>query len=172
MSPIASAALKVALSGAAIGIVLFRTKHLSRQQLGLVRPPIAMSLLLVTVYVAWMLGSDAAIQWRGRWDWRPWIEAPLAASAMRVTAVCLLGPAAEELIFRGWLFNVLEERWGMAIAITLSGVGWALLHYTYTWAVISVIAVDGLLLGIARWRTGSVYVPIVMHVLYNFYAIW
>jgi membrane protease YdiL (CAAX protease family) len=38
--------------------------------------------------------------------------------------------------------------------------------------VIAIIVVDGILLGLARWRTGSVFVPIVMHALYNLYAIW
>ncbi|MDB5721623.1 MAG: hypothetical protein JWP15_2241, partial [Alphaproteobacteria bacterium] len=31
---------------------------------------------------------------------------------------------------------------------------------------------DGLLLGLARWRTGSVLPPILMHISYNLYAIW
>jgi membrane protease YdiL (CAAX protease family) len=51
-------------------------------------------------------------------------------------------------------------------------VGWALLHWSYSWAVIGVIVIDGLLLGAARARTGSVVPPIIMHALYNIYAIW
>jgi len=38
--------------------------------------------------------------------------------------------------------------------------------------VIGVIFVDGLLLGLARWKTRSLFPPIVMHMLYNLYAIW
>jgi membrane protease YdiL (CAAX protease family) len=40
------------------------------------------------------------------------------------------------------------------------------------WAVILVIVVDGILLGLARWKTRSVSPPMVMHALYNLYAIW
>lgn len=172
MGPIASAATKVGIAGAAIGLVLFRTRKMPREDMGLTRPPIALSLVFVVIYLAWMLASDAMIHWRGEWDFRPWMTAPPAASAMRLIAVCLLGPIAEELIFRGWLFGLLLRRFGTAVTIMLTAVGWALLHYTYSWQVIVVIIVDGLLLGAARWRTKSVYVPIAMHALYNFYAIW
>lgn len=61
---------------------------------------------------------------------------------------------------------------GAGPAIIATAVGWALLHYSYTWTVIGVIIVDGLILGLARLRTRSVFPPIVMHALYNLYAIW
>ena len=172
MSPIQSAATKVALSAAVVGIVLFRTRDLPRRELGLTAARLKPSLLFVVLYLAWMFASDAAIDWRGSWNWQPWIVAPVSASAMRILAVCLLGPIAEELIFRGWFFGLLEKRVGTALTIIGTAVGWAVLHYSYSWMVICVIVVDGILLGLARWRTGSVYVPIAMHALYNLYAIW
>lgn len=175
MSPIESAFVKVALSGAFLAIVtarLLRSKH-PPAHWGLVRPThVGSAAVLVAVYLAWMLGTDWLTHWRGPWDFAPWRAAPLAASAMRVLAVCALGPAAEELIFRGLLFGLLKDRIGVAATIAVTAVGWAVLHYTYAWWVIGIIVVDGLLLGVARWRTGSVYVPIAMHMLYNLYAIW
>ena len=172
MSPIASAAVKVGISVAAIVIVLARTRNLPRTELGFVRPPLLPSLLILAVYLAWMLGTDAAINWRGPWDFGPWLAAPLLASILRVLAVGLLGPIAEELIFRGWFFGAIQNRAGAIMAILITAAGWAVLHYDYGPAVIGVIFVDGLLLGLARWRTRSVYPPIVMHILYNLYAIW
>lgn len=172
MDPIQSAALKVALASAAIAILVVRTRKVPRDELGILAPPPWASLLFVAAYLAWMFASDAVLHWRGPWDWRPWIEAPLAASAMRVLAVGILGPIAEELIFRGWFFGILEKRVGAALTIIATAVGWALLHYGYSFAVIGVIIVDGLILGLARLRTRSVFPPIVMHALYNLYAIW
>lgn len=172
MNPVASAAVKVGLSAAISGLVLFRTRDLPREQLGLVRPPLRLSLLFVALYLGWMFASDAAIHWRGPWNWRPWIAAPVAASAMRVLAVCVLGPLAEELVFRGWLFGVLEKRIGALMTIAITALGWALLHFSYGWQVVLVIVVDGLLLGLARWKTRSVFPPIAMHAFYNLYAIW
>src|SRR4051794_16315455 len=86
MGPIESAAMKVAVAGGVSVIVLFRTRNVPREELGIVRPPLALSAVLLLVYLVWMLGSDALIHWRGPWDWRPWLAAPLAASAMRVLA--------------------------------------------------------------------------------------
>ena len=172
MGPIESAAVKVALAGGISVIVLIRTRNVPREELGIVRPPLGLSAIFLIVYLGWMFASDAAIHWRGPWDWRPWLAAPLAASAMRVLAVGILGPIAEELMFRGWFFGLLDKRIGPAAAIAVTGVGWALLHYTYGWQVVAVIVVDGLLLGLARWKTHSVFPPMVMHALYNLYAIW
>jgi hypothetical protein len=76
------------------------------------------------------------------------------------------------LLFRGFLFGWLQPRIGTAFTIAATAASWAVLHYEYSWQVIMVIVVDGILLGLARWRTRSVITPIVMHMLYNLYAIW
>lgn len=172
MSSIGSAFIKVALSAGVIGLVLYRTRKVAREELGCVRPSLVPAAMFVILYLGWMLASDAAIHWRGPWDFRPWLAAPFLAGAMRVIAVAMLGPAAEELIFRGWIFGALAKRVGIPLTIALTALGWASLHYAYPWQVIVVIAVDGILLGLARWKTRSVYVPIVMHALYNLYAVW
>ena len=172
MSPIVSGLVKVALSAAAIGLVLFKSRNIPREELGFTRPAMLPALLLLGIYMAWMFGTNALIHWRGPWDFRPWAAAPLLASILRVLAVCFLGPTVEELIFRGWLFALLRRRVGPVATIGATAVAWALLHYSYGWGVIFVIVVDGILLGLARWRSRSLYPPIVMHMLYNLYAIW
>jgi membrane protease YdiL (CAAX protease family) len=50
--------------------------------------------------------------------------------------------------------------------------GWALIHTSYSATVIAVIFFEGLLLGMARWRKGSVLAPALMHILWNLYAVW
>jgi len=165
MTPIESALVKAAVAGAAIALVLFKTKHLSRADMGLVRPvrlPLTFGIMLL--YFGWMLGTNALLGWRGPWDWTPWLAAPLLAG--------FLGPIAEELIFRGWFFALLKPKVGVAATLLLTSAGWALLHYDYSWAVIGVILVDGLLLGLARLTSRSVWPPIAMHIIYNLYAIW
>jgi membrane protease YdiL (CAAX protease family) len=173
MSPIESALVKAVVAGAAIALVLFKTQHMTREELGLVRPArLPLTLGIMLLYLGWMLGTNALLGWRGPWDWTPWLAAPLPASILRVLAVGVLGPIAEELIFRGWFFGLLKTRVGVAATLLLTSAGWALLHYDYSWAVIGVIVVDGLLLGLARLASRSVYPPIVMHIIYNLYAVW
>ena len=172
MDPIASAALKAAIAGGGIVLVLYKTRRLPREEMGLVRPTILPALIIAALYLGWMFGTDAVMHWRGPWDFTPWLAAPLLASILRVLAVGIFGPIVEELIFRGWIFGLLQKRAGPGLTILLTAAGWSLLHYEYSWAVIGVIFVDGLLLGLARWRSGSVYPPIAMHILYNLYAVW
>jgi membrane protease YdiL (CAAX protease family) len=175
VSAIVSAATKVAISGGVVALILFRMSRAKNRDLGwfgIVRPELLPTAIFAVVYLGWMLASDQAIHWRGPWDFRPWQSAPLLASAMRVLAVCLLGPMAEELLFRGVIFSWLKERIPLTLTIVLTAVGWALLHWSYSWAVIGVIVIDGILLGATRARTGSVVPPIIMHALYNLYAIW
>ncbi len=173
MSPIESALVKAAVAGAAIAVVLFRTKQMSRDDLGLVRPArLPPTLAIMLLYFGWMLGTNALTGWRGPWDWTPWLAAPLLASVLRVLAVGILGPIAEELIFRGWFFGLLKARIGVAATIAPTAIGWTALHYTYSWTVLGVILVDGVLLGLARLASRSVFPPIVMHIIYNLYAVW
>ena len=174
MPPIESALVKAGVSLAGVAILGLRIYRSGKppQWFGVARPRVAATIAFIAAYLAWMLASNALIDWRGPWDFRPWQQAPLLASALRVLAVCVLGPMVEELLFRGILFSWLKERLPIGPVIALTSVGWALLHWSYAWPVIAVIAVDGVLLGVARWRTRSVVPPIAMHMLYNLYAIW
>lgn len=174
MDPVSSAALKAAISAAGVGILALRFGRSSRPWpwFGISKPPLLPTLMFLALYLAWMVGTDLLTHWRGPWDFRPWQQAPLAASALRVLAVCVFGPTVEELLFRGVIFSWLKERVNIALTIAVTALGWSVAHYMYPWWVIAIIFVDGVILGLARWRTGSVIAPIVMHMLYNLYAIW
>jgi hypothetical protein len=100
-------------------------------------------------------------------------RAPLYIDGMRILAVCILGPTAEELLFRGLLYGALTRtRLKVAGSVFVAAIGWALMHTAYSPAVIALLFVGGLLLGAARYRTKSVIVPIAMHIVWNLYAIW
>ena len=172
MSRVESALAKVGIASAVAVLILVRTRRVPREQMGFVKPSLSLSLLFVAVYLGWMLASNAVLNWRGAWNWQPWLDAPLLASVLRVLAVGIIGPIAEELIFRGFLYGRLLKYLGTALTILVTAAGWAALHYMYDWPVMGVIFVDGILLGLARWRTRSVFPPMVMHALYNLYAIW
>jgi membrane protease YdiL (CAAX protease family) len=80
-------------------------------------------------------------------------------------------PIIEETLFRGFLFKGIEHSpLGPIGAIIVAALGWSLLHTQYEVFYIAATFVGGLILGWARFTTQSVYVPIAMHMLWNFVA--
>jgi hypothetical protein len=85
-------------------------------------------------------------------------------------AVVVVAPIGEEVIFRGFLFRswVRPGSWGV-VAVALISFLWAAMHLQqYSFAIVAQIFVIGLVLGWMRWRSGSTWLTIVLHVLVNF----
>ncbi len=86
-------------------------------------------------------------------------------------ALIIASPLSEEVFFRGFLFKgVHSSKLGAAGAILISSLAWAPLHNLYDLYGMATILALGLLLGLARLRTNSVYTTIVMHALMNLIA--
>jgi uncharacterized protein len=80
-----------------------------------------------------------------------------------------LAPFMEELFFRGLLYPVLARRWGIPLAILLTGAAFGLLHaeqLKYSWAVLIIFLV-GIALTTVRAVTKSVAASFLVHVGYN-----
>lgn len=171
-----SPATKVAAPLFAIGLIFTVVRRRTtdpRAMLGLYAPPLPLCFGWLALYALWMLGTNAILYWRGPWDFTVWHNDSLLHDAVRVLAVGILGPIAEELIFRGILFTKLQQtRLGLIGTILITSIGWACLHFDYTWQVITMLAVCGILLGLARHTTRSLWTPIAMHILWNLYAVW
>ena len=86
-------------------------------------------------------------------------------------ALIVASPLSEEVFFRGFLFKgIHHSRLGAAGAILISSLAWAPLHNPYDLYGMATILALGLLFGLARLRTNSVYTTIVMHALMNLIA--
>ncbi len=79
----------------------------------------------------------------------------------------VLAPLVEELAFRGFAFNLLDEAGYRRLAIFLPAIAWALAHTQYDWTLQGFLVVHGILMALARQRTGSLWPSIAMHVLWN-----
>jgi membrane protease YdiL (CAAX protease family) len=94
-----------------------------------------------------------------------------ATSSDRATLVAVIvvaAPIFEELLFRGFLLRgLVSSRLGEHGAVAFSALAWALVHLQYDWYGIAYIFLIGLLFGYARLRTGSLAVPIMLHMLVN-----
>jgi hypothetical protein len=85
-----------------------------------------------------------------------------------VLAIVLIGPAGEEILFRGFLFRGWVRSGGRGvIAVAIISLLWALMHVQYAWIFVGQIFVIGLVLGWIRWRSRSALLTTVLHVLIN-----
>lgn len=83
-------------------------------------------------------------------------------------ALVVATPVFEELLFRGFIFEgIRASRLGGAGAVAITAFAWTWIHYQFDPLEFSVIFIVGIMLGIARLRTGSIVVTIAMHILHN-----
>lgn len=83
-------------------------------------------------------------------------------------AVAGIGPFFEEAFFRGFLFTGLEEsRLGTVATIIVTSLLWASLHIQYSLLGMAEILVMGIILGVVRQKTGSLWSSLLIHVLWN-----
>ena len=77
-------------------------------------------------------------------------------------------PVSEELLFRGFLFSALaKSRFGLLGASLLTSAVWTSLHSGYSiYGLIEVFAI-GLFLAWLLVRTGSLWITIICHMVYN-----
>jgi len=89
-----------------------------------------------------------------------------------VFALVVAAPLAEEILFRGFLFaGVSASRLGRLGAVFVSAAVWSAIHTQYGYYGHAILLALGLLLGWARFKTGSLYAPLVMHALNNTVAV-
>jgi membrane protease YdiL (CAAX protease family)/Tfp pilus assembly protein PilF len=85
-------------------------------------------------------------------------------------AIVLVGPAAEEILFRGLLFGAIRHRLSAGWTIVLTAGVFAVAHLQPFYLV--PMFVIGVVLGWARHKSGGVAVPIVAHCLNNCFALF
>jgi uncharacterized protein len=88
-----------------------------------------------------------------------------------VIAFCVAAPVTEELFARGFLYR----GWSESVlrpggAILLSSLVWTALHLQYDWFFCGEVFCIGLLFGYLRYRSGSLWLTIVLHGLNNLAA--
>ncbi len=131
-------------------------------------------------YVKWTLAVVALISCSevlsfllGRPATRFMVDAYRSAGFMPLLwlAIIVAAPLGEEVLFRGFLFKGLRDsRVGPIGAILISSLAWSALHANYPLFDVTVIFLGGLLLGAARLKSDSLYVPLAMHVVWNVIA--
>lgn len=98
-----------------------------------------------------------------------YIQAPMPAATVDIMLLFLVGgilsPAAEEIFFRGILYSYLR-RWGIAAAVILSTLLFAIAH-TGGSQIPVIQLIGGIVFAIAYEREDNLMVPITLHILGN-----
>ena len=77
-------------------------------------------------------------------------------------------PLSEEILFRGFLQSALAKTGiGFIGATLLTAVGWTALHVQYSWFGLAQVFVIGLYFSWLLWRSGTLWLPIIVHAVYN-----
>jgi membrane protease YdiL (CAAX protease family) len=83
-------------------------------------------------------------------------------------ALVIFAPVFEEALFRGFAITGLRQsRLGTTGAVILTSLIWAVLHLQYDWFGMATIMVIGIVLGIVRIKTGSLWGTILIHAVWN-----
>jgi membrane protease YdiL (CAAX protease family) len=142
-------------------------------ELGLRRSSLRAVAVWIVLWVAWIAIGEWIIRAAGLEPPKAWPAYPLPIVVLRVLAIGLIGPFSEELVVRGLLLSRLRRtRLGTAGAVVVTAVGWAAMHYQYSPGLIAMIAGDGILLGAARVKGRSLWIPVALHALGNLFSIY
>lgn len=81
-------------------------------------------------------------------------------------SVCLIGPLAEEAIFRGAVERrLLQKNWNPWFAIVISALLFALVHFNFAQAFTATVI--GIFMGWVYYRTRSIWPTVIIHVVNN-----
>ena len=81
-------------------------------------------------------------------------------------AIVIIAPVGEELLFRGFLQQFLEQHWkDVTRAILVTSLFFAIIHMNSYWLI--QIYILGIFLGYLSWRTGSVIPSLILHAINN-----
>lgn len=98
-----------------------------------------------------------------------------------VVAMVVVAPIYEELVFRGLLWSAIAEQFasssypahrGAVVASVVTSLVFALIHVQYGIYEISTIVLLALIFCYARFKSGSLLLPILLHIVNNGAAMW
>ena len=117
--------------------------------------------ILVTGFIALLGGYRIGSV---NWDWN--------ALAKSLFSFLVVG-VGEEVLFRGIVFRMIDDRWGTAVGLIASALIFGFVHITNdnatVWSSLAIAVEAGLLLGAAYKWSGTLWVPIGIHWSWNYF---
>jgi uncharacterized protein len=124
--------------------------------------PVLVVIMAVTYFVVRCIGYEPPVQ--------PIVEVFMEekdTSILWMSALfaAVFGPIAEEIFFRGFMYPAVREKWGKAAGIIGTSVIFSFLH-AHIAGFLPIIAL-GILLTYLYEKTGTLMVPIAVHIIHN-----
>ena len=154
-------------------IAAYLRRGITIKQYLALRWPRAITVVHWFVYLAGFIVLFHAVEYLAGRQFVTDFELPTFRTAYSVplllAAVVVAAPCFEELFFRGFVLGgIAASRLGVVGALLSTSALWTMMHAAqYAPPELLLVFLGGVLLGYARWKTRSVYVPIGLHALWN-----
>ena len=124
--------------------------------------PVLVVIMAGTYYVVKSIGYEPPVQ--------PIVEVFMKEKEtsilwMSALFAAIFGPIAEEIFFRGFMYPAVRKKWGIAAGVIGTSVLFSLLH-THIVGFLPILAL-GMLLAYLYEKTGSLVVPMAVHMIHN-----
>jgi membrane protease YdiL (CAAX protease family) len=160
--------------GLIVLLVWLRKEYSVKRYLGLKAIALRTMLMWLGTVMLFALASDVLTRLLGRPivpEFMVNIYETASVAPFLWIALIAAAPLFEELFFRGFLFEGFQHsKLGPIGTVLLTSLGWTVLHLQYGAYELGTIFVLGILFGVARLKTKSIYPPLAMHALFNFFA--
>lgn len=152
-----------------IGTVVLWKGHHAIDFLGLRLPSFKRLLpwLGIFVLLALLIELISSLSPTFRTDFMVNVLASTSNITLLLIGVGIMAPMFEELLLRGLLFGSVRYMRDEHVTVAITAGVFALMHLQYNWAIMLLIVPMGVVLGYARSRSGSIWVPVLLHVLNN-----
>jgi len=137
--------------------------------LGLQRPLTAPTLRWALIFLGLVLVVEVLSHFLDVFH-APFMDQVLATSTDRMLlllGVGLMAPIFEEFLLRGLLLGSLRHLADEHLSVAVSAGIFAVMHMQYSPSVMLLVLAMGVVLGYTRTRTGSIWPPVVLHMINN-----
>lgn len=169
------------LSALSISIIKVRAGD-SLRYLAIKPFPLVLGIRMLGLLLLFMIASQALTYWldKAPSDFVDPLYQSVSSVGLLVFAMVVIAPIYEELVFRGLLWSAISEQFagqyststGAMIASIVTSLIFAVIHLQYGIYEMSTIVVLALLFCYARFKSGSLLLPILMHIINNGAAMW
>ena len=167
-------AMEALWSGAVCLVMILVTVGLWKRDqlvdfLGLRLPGVKHFFIWLGVFLVLMLGIEglAAVFPELETDFMQQVIGSTTNMALLAVAVGVVGPLFEEFLLRGLLYGSLRHIVEEHASVALTAGVFALMHLQYSIPIMLLILPMGVVLGYARARSGSIWVPVLLHMVNN-----